>query len=217
MLKMSTLFLRTLRDDPADAEVASHKLLVRAGYVRRIAAGIYSWLPLGVITLRNVERVIREEMDKAGFQEVNFPALLPREAYETTNRWEEYGPSLFRLQDRKGGDYLLGPTHEEMFTLMVKGEYSSYKDLPLSIYQIQTKFRDEARPRSGIIRGREFVCSGLYDQMERHRLGHSSGKKKVLVSTPLKYSGSAWPRIKANASGNFRPRASRPRRSSSRR
>ena len=162
MLKMSTLFLRTLRDDPADAEVASHKLLVRAGYVRRIAAGIYSWLPLGVITLRNVERVIREEMDNAGFQEVNFPALLPREAYETTNRWEEYGPSLFRLQDRKGGDYLLGPTHEEMFTLMVKGEYSSYKDLPLSIYQIQTKFRDEARPRSGIIRGREFVMKDSY-------------------------------------------------------
>ena len=159
---MSTLFLRTLRDDPADAEVASHKLLVRAGYVRRIAAGIYSWLPLGVITLRNVERVIREEMDNAGFQEVNFPALLPREAYETTNRWEEYGPSLFRLQDRKGGDYLLGPTHEEMFTLMVKGEYSSYKDLPLSIYQIQTKFRDEARPRSGIIRGREFVMKDSY-------------------------------------------------------
>jgi prolyl-tRNA synthetase len=162
MLKMSTLFLRTLRDDPADAEVASHKLLVRAGYVRRIAAGIYSWLPLGVITLRNVERVIREEMDKAGFQEVNFPSLLPRDAYETTNRWEEYGPALFRLQDRKGGDYLLGPTHEEMFTLMVKGEYSSYKDLPLSIYQIGTKFRDEARPRSGIIRGREFVMKDSY-------------------------------------------------------
>jgi prolyl-tRNA synthetase len=159
---MSTLFLRTLRDDPADAEVASHKLLVRAGYVRRIAAGIYSWLPLGVITLRNIERVIREEMDAAGFQEVNFPSLLPREAYEATNRWEEYGPALFRLQDRKGGDYLLGPTHEEMFTLMVKGEYSSYKDLPLSIYQIQTKFRDEARPRSGIIRGREFVMKDSY-------------------------------------------------------
>ena len=162
MLKMSTLFLRTLRDDPADAEVASHKLLVRAGYVRRIAAGIYSWLPLGVITLRNIERVIREEMDAAGFQEVNFPSLLPRDAYEATNRWEEYGPALFRLQDRKGGDYLLGPTHEEMFTLMVKGEYSSYKDLPLSIYQIQTKFRDEARPRSGIIRGREFVMKDSY-------------------------------------------------------
>jgi len=162
MLKMSTLFLRTLRDDPADAEVASHKLLVRAGYVRRIAAGIYSWLPLGVITLRNIERVIREEMDAAGFQEVNFPSLLPRDAYEATNRWEEYGPALFRLQDRKGGDYLLGPTHEEMFTLMVKGEYSSYKDLPLSIYQIGTKFRDEARPRSGIIRGREFVMKDSY-------------------------------------------------------
>ena len=162
MLRMSTLFLRTLRDDPADAEVASHRLLVRAGYIRRIGAGIYSWLPLGVITLRNIERVIREEMDQAGFQEVHFPSLLPREPYEATNRWEEYGPSLFRLQDRKGGDYLLGPTHEEMFTLMVKGEYSSYKDLPLSIYQIQTKFRDEARPRSGIIRGREFVMKDSY-------------------------------------------------------
>jgi len=162
MLKMSTLFLRTLRDDPADAEVASHRLLVRAGYIRRIAAGIYSWLPLGVITLRNIENVVRQEMDQAGFQEVHFPALLPREAYETTNRWEEYGPSLFRLQDRKGADYLLGPTHEEMFTLMVKSEYSSYKDLPLSIYQIQTKYRDEARPRSGIIRGREFVMKDSY-------------------------------------------------------
>ena len=162
MLRMSSLFLRTLRDDPADAEVPSHKLLVRAGYIRRIAAGIYSWLPLGVITLRNVERIIREEMDAAGFQEVHFPALLPRDAYEATNRWEEYGPSLFRLQDRKGGDYLLGPTHEEMFTLMVKGEYSSYKDLPLTIYQIQNKFRDEARPRSGIIRGREFVMKDSY-------------------------------------------------------
>jgi len=162
MLRMSTLFLRTLRDDPADAEVPSHKLLVRAGYVRRIAAGIYSWLPLGVITLRNIENIVRDEMDKAGFQEVHFPALLPREPYEATNRWEEYGPSLFRLQDRKGGDYLLAPTHEEMFTLMVKGEYSSYKDLPLTIYQIQNKFRDEARPRSGIIRGREFVMKDSY-------------------------------------------------------
>lgn len=159
---MSSLFLRTLRDDPSDAAVASHKLLVRAGYIRPIAAGIFSWLPLGVIALRNVERVIREEMDNAGFQEVHFPALLPKDPYEKTNRWEEYGPALFRLQDRKGSDYLLGPTHEEMFTLMVKGEYSSYKDLPLSIYQIQTKYRDEARPRSGIIRGREFVMKDSY-------------------------------------------------------
>lgn len=162
MLRMSTLFLRTLRDDPSDAEVASHRLLVRAGYVRRVAAGIYSWLPLGYLTYRNIERVIREEMDAAGFQEVHFPSMLPREPYEKTNRWEEYGADLFRLQDRKGGDYLLGPTHEEMFTLMVKGEYSSYKDLPLHIYQIQTKFRDEPRPRSGIIRGREFVMKDSY-------------------------------------------------------
>ncbi len=159
---MSTLFLRTLRDDPADAEVASHRLLVRAGYIRRIAAGIYSWLPLGVITLRNVENIVRQEMDQAGFQEVHFPALLPREPYESTHRWSEYGPSLFRLKDRKGADYLLGPTHEEMFTLMVKSEYSSYKDLPVSLYQIQTKYRDEARPRSGIIRGREFVMKDSY-------------------------------------------------------
>jgi len=159
---MSTLFLRTLREDPADAEVPSHRLLVRAGYVRRVAAGIYSWLPLGYITLRNIERVIREEMDEAGFQEVHFPALLPRDAYEETHRWTEYGPDLFRLKDRRGSDFLLGPTHEEMFTLMVKGEYSSYKDLPLSLYQIQTKYRDEARPRSGIIRGREFVMKDSY-------------------------------------------------------
>ena len=179
MLRMSTLLLRTLRDDPADAEVASHRLLVRAGYVRRVAAGIYSWLPLGYRTYRNIEKVIREEMDKAGFQEVHFPSLLPREPYEETNRWTEYGPDLFRLKDRKGNDYLLGPTHEEMFTLMVKGEFSSYKDLPLSIYQIQTKFRDEPRPRSGIIRGREFVMkdsysfdiddAGLEASYQRHR------------------------------------------------
>ena len=179
---MSTLFLRTLRDDPADAEVPSHRLLVRAGYIRRIAAGIYSWLPLGVITLRNIENIVRDEMDKAGFQEVHFPALLPKDAYETTGRWNDYGPDLFRLQDRKGADYLLGPTHEEMFTLMVKGEYSSYKDLPLVLYQIQTKYRDEARPRSGIIRGREFVMKdsysfdltdeGLVESYMRHRTAY---------------------------------------------
>jgi prolyl-tRNA synthetase len=159
---MSTLFLRTLREDPADAEVPSHKLLVRGGYVRRIAPGVFSWLPLGYLVYRNVERIVREEMDNAGFQEVHFPALLPREPYELTNRWTEYGDTLFRLQDRKKADFLLGPTHEEMFTLMVKGEYSSYKDLPLCIYQIQTKFRDEARPRAGILRGREFVMKDSY-------------------------------------------------------
>ena len=162
MLRLSTLFLRTLREDPADAEVPSHKLLVRGGYVRRIAPGIYSWLPLGYLVYRNIERVVREEMDNAGFQEVHFPGLLPREPYEETNRWTEYGDNLFRLKDRKGADYLLAPTHEEMFTLMVKGEYSSYKDLPLSIYQIQIKYRDESRPRAGILRGREFVMKDSY-------------------------------------------------------
>ncbi len=159
---MSTLFLRTLRDDPADAEVPSHRLLVRAGYVRRVAPGVFTWLPLGYLVYRNVERIVRAEMDAAGFQEVHFPALLPREPYEETNRWTEYGDTLFRLQDRKGADYLLGPTHEEMFTLLVKGEFSSYKDLPLVIYQIQSKYRDEARPRAGILRGREFVMKDSY-------------------------------------------------------
>ncbi len=162
LTRMSTLFLRTLREDPADAEVPSHRLLVRAGYVRRVAPGIFTWLPLGYRVLRNVERIVREEMDAAGFQELHFPALLPREPYERTDRWTEYGPNLFRLQDRRGSDYLLGPTHEEMFTLTVKDVCSSYKDLPLSLYQIQTKYRDEARPRAGILRGREFVMKDSY-------------------------------------------------------
>lgn len=160
--RMSNLFVRTLREDPADAEVPSHKLLVRAGYVRRIAPGIFSWLPLGYQVFRNVEGIIREEMNRAGFQEVHFPSLLPREPYEQSGRWTEYGDSLFRLKDRRDNDMLLGPTHEEFFTLMVKGEYSSYRDLPLSIYQIQTKYRDEARPRAGILRGREFVMKDSY-------------------------------------------------------
>lgn len=160
--RMSELFVRTLREDPADAEVPSHRWLVRAGYIRRAAPGIYTWLPLGLRVLRKVEHIVREEMDAMGAQEVQFPALLPREPYEATNRWTEYGPNLFRLQDRRGNDYLLGPTHEEMFTLLVKDLYSSYKDLPLSIYQIQTKYRDEARPRAGLLRGREFVMKDSY-------------------------------------------------------
>ena len=160
--RLSTLFVRTLREDPADAEVPSHRWLVRAGYIRRIAPGIYSWLPLGLKVLAKVEQITREEMDAIGGQEVRFPALLPREPYEASHRWEDYGPNLFRLQDRKGGDYLLGPTHEEMFTLMVKDLYSSYKDLPLTLYQIQTKYRDEARPRAGLLRGREFVMKDSY-------------------------------------------------------
>ncbi|WP_063041757.1 proline--tRNA ligase [Nocardia grenadensis] len=160
--RLSRLFLRTLRDDPADAEVPSHKLLVRAGYVRRIAPGVYSWLPLGLRVLHKVEEVVREEMNAIGAQEISLPALLPRDPYEATNRWTEYGDALFRLQDRKGADYLLGPTHEELFTLTVKGEYNSYKDLPVTLYQIQAKYRDEERPRAGILRGREFIMKDSY-------------------------------------------------------
>jgi prolyl-tRNA synthetase len=179
---MSSLFLRTLREDPADAELPGHRLLVRAGYIRRAAPGIYSWLPIGYRTYKNVENIVREEMDAAGFQEVHFPALLPREPYEATNRWTEYGANLFRLKDRRGNDYLLGPTHEEMFTLLVKDLYSSYKDLPVSLYQIQTKYRDEARSRGGLLRGREFVMkdsysfdiddAGLAASYERHRAAY---------------------------------------------
>jgi prolyl-tRNA synthetase len=162
VLRLSTLFLRTLRDDPADAEVPSHRLLVRAGYVRRVAPGIYSWLPLGLAVLGNVERVVREEMNAIGSQEVHFPALVPREIYESSGRWTDYGDLLFKLTDRKRADYLLAPTHEELFTLLVKGEYSSYKDYPLALYQIQTKYRDEARPRAGILRAREFIMKDSY-------------------------------------------------------
>src|SRR6476660_8374414 len=159
---MSTLFLRTLRDDPADAEVPSHRLLVCAGYIRRAAPGGFTWLPIGWIVYRNVERIVREEMDAAGFQEVHFPALLPREPYEASGRWTDYGDNVFRLKDRRGNDFIMAPTHEEMFTLLVKDLYSSYKDLPLRIYQIQTKYRDEARPRAGLLRGREFVMKDSY-------------------------------------------------------
>ena len=160
--RMSSFFLRTLREDPADAEVPSHKLLVRAGYIRRVAPGVYSWLPLGLRVLHNIESIVRREMNAIGAQEIRLPALLPREPYERSNRWTEYGDSLLRLKDRKGADYLLGPTHEEMFTDLVKGEYSSYKDFPVTLYQIQTKYRDEERPRAGILRGREFIMKDSY-------------------------------------------------------
>ena len=160
--RLSQLFVRTLREDPVDAEVASHRLLVRAGYIRRQAAGVFAWLPLGLKVRRRIEAIVREEMASAGAQEVHFPALMPREPYEVTGRWEEYGDLLFRLQDRKGADYLLAPTHEEVFTLLVKDLYSSYKDLPLTIYQIQDKYRDEARPRAGLLRGREFTMKDAY-------------------------------------------------------
>lgn len=172
--RMSTLFLRTLREDPADADVPSHKLLVRAGYIRRVAPGGFSWLPLGLQVLRNIEAVVREEMDAIGSQEIQFPALLPREPYEISGRWTEYGPNVFRLKDRKGADYLLGPTHEELFALTVKGEYSSYRDYPVMLYQIQSKYRDEARPRGGILRGREFTMKDSYSfDLDQTGLDHS--------------------------------------------
>lgn len=191
--RLSQLFLRTLRDDPADAEVDSHKLLVRAGYVRRIAPGVYSWLPLGLKVLRQIERVVREEMNAIGAQEISLPALLPREPYETTNRWTEYGDALFRLQDRKGTDMLLGPTHEELFALTVKGEYNSYKDLPVTLYQIQTKYRDEERPRAGILRGREFVMKDSYsfdldeDGLKASYHAHREAYQRIFARLGVKY------------------------------
>ena len=191
--RLSTLFLRTLREDPADAEVPSHRLLVRAGYVRRVAPGIYSWLPLGLRVLRNVAAVVRQEMDAIGAQEIQFPALLPREPYQTTGRWTEYGPNLFRLHDRRGGDYLLGPTHEELFTLTVKGELSSYKDYPVILYQVQTKYRDEERPRAGILRGREFLMKDSYsfdlsdDGLARSYQLHRDAYIKIFDRLRLRY------------------------------
>ncbi|MGH8861312.1 MAG: proline--tRNA ligase [Jatrophihabitantaceae bacterium] len=193
MIRLSTLFLRTLRDDPADAEVPSHKLLVRAGYVRRVGPGIYSWLPLGMAVLANVERVVREEMNAIGSQEVHFPALIPREVFEASGRWADYGDNLFRLRDRKDADYLLAPTHEELFTLLVKGEYSSYKDYPLSLYQIQIKYRDEARPRAGILRGREFVMKDSYsfdlthDGLEKAYRAHRDAYERIFSRLGFTY------------------------------
>lgn len=182
--RLSELFLRTLREDPADAEVPSHKLLVRAGYVRRVAPGVYTWLPLGLRAMRKIEDVIRQEMNAIGGQEMLFPALLPRDPYEQSNRWTEYGDNLFRLKDRKGADMLLGPTHEEMFTTAVKDMYSSYKDFPVTLYQIQTKYRDEERPRAGVLRGREFTMKdsysfdmtdeGLDESYARHRKAYQN-------------------------------------------
>ncbi|UUO00620.1 proline--tRNA ligase [Mycolicibacterium novocastrense] len=191
--RMSELFLRTLRDDPADAEVPSHKLLIRAGYVRPVGPGLYSWLPLGLRVLRNIERVVREEMTAIGGQEILFPALLPKAPYETTNRWTEYGDSVFRLQDRRRNDYMLGPTHEEFFTLTVKGEYSSYKDFPLLLFQIQTKYRDEARPRAGILRGREFVMKDSYsfdvddDGLRTQYLAHRDAYRRIFDRLGVRY------------------------------
>ena len=190
---MSELFLRTLRDDPADAEVQSHKLLIRAGYVRPIGPGLYSWLPLGLRVLRKIENIVRDEMVAIGGQEILFPALLPRAPYETTNRWTEYGDGVFRLKDRRDNDYLLGPTHEELFTLTVKGEYSSYRDFPVLLFQIQTKYRDEARPRAGILRGREFIMKDSYsfdvndDGLRTVYQAHREAYQKMFARMAIRY------------------------------
>lgn len=179
---MSSLLLRTLREDPADAELPGHRLLVRAGYVRRVSAGVYSWLPLGQRTLNRIIDRIRHEMDRIGDQEVLMPALLPRDLYERSGRFAEYGDLLFQVTDRRGARHVLGPTHEELVTQLVAGEISSYRSLPLSVYQIQTKYRDEARARSGPLRGREFLMKdaysfdldqdGLQRSYERHRTAY---------------------------------------------
>src|SRR3712207_1149813 len=162
LLRMSTLFLRTLREDPADAEVPSHRLLVRAGYVRRAAPGGYTWLPLGQLVVDRVTAIVREEMAAVGGQQGHFPALLPREPYETSGRWTEYGDDIFTLKDRRGAEHLLAPTHEEMAALLVQDMTTSYRDFPLILFQVQTKFRDEARPRAGVLRGREFLMKDAY-------------------------------------------------------
>lgn len=192
-LRLSTLFLRTLREDPADADVDSAKLLQRAGYIRKAAPGIWTWLPLGLKVLNKIEAIIREEINGIGAQEVHFPALLPREPYEATHRWEEYGDNIFRLKDRHQADYLLAPTHEEMFTLLVKDMYSSYKDLPVTLYQIQTKYRDEFRPRAGLIRGREFIMKDAYsftvdeEGMRKAYMDERGAYERIFQRLDLKY------------------------------
>ncbi|MET8281351.1 proline--tRNA ligase [Micromonospora sp. NPDC005174] len=182
LLRMSTLLLRTLREDPADAEVPSHRLLLRAGYIRRAAPGGYTWLPLGKLVLDRITEVVRAELNAIGDQEVHFPALLPAEPYRTSGRWTEYGDLLFTLADRRGAEHLLAPTHEEMAALLVKDVFTSYRDFPVTLYQVQTKFRDEARPRAGVLRGREFLMkdaysfdldeAGLRDAYARHRAAY---------------------------------------------
>ncbi|MDO5053544.1 MAG: proline--tRNA ligase [Pseudoclavibacter sp.] len=191
--RFSRLFLRTLREDPADAEVASHRLLVRAGYIRRQAPGVFAWLPLGVRVKRRLERIVREEMAAAGSQEVHFPALLPAEMYESTGRLEDFGDGVFQLRDRRGARYVLAPTHEEAFTLTVKELVSSYKELPLSIYQIQDKYRDEARPRAGLLRGREFTMKDAYsfdvddEGLERSYQAQRAAYERILSRFGLDY------------------------------
>jgi len=161
-MKISELFLPTLRETPQDAEILSYKLMLKAGIIRKIASGIYSYLPLGLRSLQKIEQIIREEMNDAGAQEILFPAILPKEIWDETGRWELYGEEMFKLRDRKGREFCLGPTHEEAVVDLVRGEIRSYKELPKTFYQIQTKYRDEIRPRFGVMRAREFIMKDAY-------------------------------------------------------
>ena len=189
----SKLLLPTLKDAPQEAEVISHKLMLRAGMVRKVASGIYTWLPLGLKVLRKIENIVREEMDNSGAQEVLMPMVQPKELWNETNRWEKMGPELLRIQDRHERDFCLGPTHEEVITDLIRNNVKSYKELPLNIYQIQTKFRDEVRPRYGVMRGREFLMKDSYsfniDEacLEETYLAMRNTYKKVLERMGLEY------------------------------
>jgi len=190
---MSRLLVRTLREDPASAEAPSHRLLTRAGYIRRVAPGGYLWLPLGKLVLDQVTRIVREEMVALGGQEVSFPALLPREPFQRSGRWDEYGEDIFRLTDRRGTGYLLAPTHEELFALLARDLCGSYRDYPLILFQIQTKYRDEARPRGGLLRGREFLMKDSYSfdlteaGLEQAYAAHRSAYRRVFDRFGLRY------------------------------
>ena len=189
----SKLLLPTLKDAPQEAEVISHKLMLRAGMVRKVASGIYTWLPIGLKVLRKIENIVREEMDASGAQEVLMPMVQPKELWDETNRWEKMGPELLRIQDRHKRDFCLGPTHEEVITDLIRNNVKSYKELPLNIYQIQTKFRDEVRPRYGVMRGREFLMKDSYsfniDEacLEETYLTMRNTYKKVLERMNLDY------------------------------
>ena len=189
----SKILLPTLKDAPQEAEVISHKLMLRAGMVRKVASGIYTWLPLGLKVLRKIENIVREEMDTSGAQEVLMPMVQPKELWDETNRWEKMGPELLRIQDRHDRDFCLGPTHEEVITDLIRNNVKSYKELPLNIYQIQTKFRDEVRPRYGVMRGREFLMKDSYsfniDEacLEETYLTMRNTYKKVLERMGLEY------------------------------
>ena len=189
----SKIFIPTLKDSPQDAEVISHQLMLRAGMIRKVSSGIYTWLPLGLKVLRKIENIVREEMDQSGAQEVLMPMVHPKELWEETKRWEKMGPELLRIKDRHGRDFCLGPTHEEVITDLVRNNVKSYKELPLNIYQIQTKFRDEIRPRYGVMRGREFLMKDSYSfnideaSLQETYLLMRNTYKKILERIGLEY------------------------------